>query len=206
MLTACARRDRRDSLDSTAGTSRFDTLVWPHAAAVLRAARFLIRDPAEADDLAQETMVKAFRALDSFRHGTDARAWLMTILRNTRTDHLRGRASHASDVSLDHLPFEPAATPHGVDGPGVDEHPAWGDPHALLQRFGDRDVIAALQGLPEEIRWTLLLVDVEGMDHADAAEVLGVPVGTVKSRAHRGRGMLRETLLPLAKEMRLIRD
>jgi RNA polymerase sigma-70 factor (ECF subfamily) len=65
-------------------------------------------------------------------------------------------------------------------------------------------MIRALQRLPEEIRWTLLLVDVEGMDHADAAAVLGVPVGTVKSRAHRGRAMLREALLPMARDLRLI--
>ena len=59
--------------------------------------------------------------------------------------------------------------------------------------------------LPEEIRQTLLLVEVEGMEHVDAAEILEVPVGTIKSRAHRGRAMLRETLLPMAKELRLVR-
>jgi RNA polymerase sigma-70 factor (ECF subfamily) len=193
-------------VDPTSGKSRFDALVWPHAAAVLRTARFLIHDPAEAEDVAQETMVKAFRALDTFADGTDVRAWLMTILRNTRIDHLRARASHAGDVSLDRLPFEPAgADDPGSDGNGAHDHPAWDDAQALLQQFGDRDVIAALRRLPEEIRWTLLLVDVEGLDHADAAKVLGVPVGTVKSRAHRGRTMLREALLPLAKDMRLVR-
>jgi RNA polymerase sigma-70 factor (ECF subfamily) len=193
-------------LGQTAGTSRFDALVWPHAAAVLRTARFLIHDPAEADDVAQETMVKAFRALDAFVDGTDVRAWLMTILRNTRTDHLRRRAAHAGDISLDRLPVEPAGADAGPRAPAGDDHPAWDDPQGLLQQFGDRDVIAALRELPEEIRWTLLLVDVEGLDHADAAAVLGVPTGTVKSRAHRGRRMLRERLLPVAKEMRLVRD
>jgi RNA polymerase sigma-70 factor (ECF subfamily) len=195
---------RENRLDPTEAKSRFDALVWPHAAAVLRTARFLLRDEAEADDVAQETMVKAFRALDSFREGTDVKAWLMTILRNTRIDHLRRRGARGgSEVSLDGLPFEPVS---GDAGGGLDADPAWDDPQALLQQFSDRDVIRALQGLPEEIRWTLLLVDVEGMDHADAAAVLGVPVGTVKSRAHRGRGMLRDALLPVAREMRLIRD
>jgi RNA polymerase sigma-70 factor, ECF subfamily len=192
-------------VNPTAGKSRFDAVVWPHAPAVLRAARFLIHDPAEADDVAQETMVKAFRALDSFEEGTDVRAWLMTILRNTRIDHLRSRASRAADVSLDHLPFEPA-TADADDGAPADADPAWDEPEDLLQRFGDREVIAALRKLPEEIRWTLMLVDVEGMAHADAARVLGVPAGTVKSRAHRGRQMLRAALLPLAKEMRLVRE
>jgi RNA polymerase sigma-70 factor (ECF subfamily) len=102
------------------------------------------------------------------------------------------------------MPFEPASDEGGPAG--VDGHPAWDDPHALLQRFSDRHMIQALQCLPEEIRWTLLLVDVEGIDHAEAAAILGVPVGTVKSRAHRGRRMLREALLPLAKELRLISE
>jgi RNA polymerase sigma-70 factor (ECF subfamily) len=190
-------------LNPTEATSRFDALVWPHAAALLRTARFLLRDPAEADDVAQETLVKAFKALDSFQEGTDVKAWLMTILRNTRIDHLRRRATRGDEVSLDGLPFEPASA---ESAGGQDADPAWDDPQALLQQFSDRHVIQALQRLPEEIRWTLLLVDVEGMDHADAAAVLGVPVGTVKSRAHRGRAMLRDALLPVARELRLIRE
>jgi RNA polymerase sigma-70 factor (ECF subfamily) len=189
-------------LNPTDPKPRFDALVWPHAAAVLRTARFLCHDPAEADDVAQETLLKAFRALDTFQPGTDVKAWLMTILRNTRIDRLRSRAAHARDVSLDAMPFEPASDEGGPAR--VDEHPAWDDPQALLQRFSDRHMIQALRRLPEEIRWTLLLVDVEGIDHAEAAAILGVPVGTVKSRAHRGRRMLREALLPMAKELRLI--
>jgi len=179
-------------LNPTDAPSRFDALVWPHAATLLRTARFLCHDPAEADDVAQETLVKAFRSLDTFREGTDAKAWLMTILRNTRIDRLRSRAAHKGDVSLDAMTFEPASDEdqHGA----VDGHPAWDDPQGLLQQFSDRHVIQALQRLPEEIRWTLLLVDVEGLDHAEAAKVLDVPVGTIKSRAHRGRGMLRAML------------
>jgi RNA polymerase sigma-70 factor (ECF subfamily) len=192
-------------LNPTDAQSRFDALVWPHAPAVLRTARFLCHDDAEADDVSQETLVKAFRALDTFRPGTDVKAWLMTILRNTRIDRLRIRAAHKGDVSLDAMPFEPASD-GGPAGADADAHPAWDDPRGLLQQFSDRHMIQALQRLPEEIRWTLLLVDVEGMDHADAATVLGVPVGTVKSRAHRGRAMLREALLPMAKDLRLIRE
>jgi RNA polymerase sigma-70 factor (ECF subfamily) len=190
-------------LDSTEAKTRFDALVWPHAAMLLRTARFLLRDSAEADDVAQETLVKAFKALDTFQDGTDVKAWLMTILRNTRIDHLRNSGSRSDEVSLDNLPFEPASSEAGGQS---DDHPAWDDPQELLQQFSDRHVIQALQQLPEEIRWTLLLVDVEGMDHADAAAVLGVPVGTVKSRAHRGRGMLRAALMPIARDLRLIRE
>jgi RNA polymerase sigma-70 factor (ECF subfamily) len=180
---------------------RFRELVWPHAAVVLRVAQMMTggRDGAEADDLAQETMLKAFRSIDSFADGTDAKAWLMTILRHARIDRVRATAANAArNVPLDELGAEPAATSDEAEWRGLGT-----DPAEILEEFSDRQVIQALQALPEEIRWTLLLVDVEGMDHKDAAEVLGVPVGTVKSRAHRGRGMLRAALLPLAKEMRL---
>lgn len=191
-------------MDRQDATRRFYTLVWPHAQLVLRAAHYLVRGAAEADDVAQETMLKAFRAIDTFQDGTDARAWLMTILRNTRIDHFRDAAPRAADVSLQRLGEEPAGGGGGCGSNGDGRHVAWDDPDALMESFGDDHVIAALHRLPEEIRWTLLLVDVEGMDHADAAAVLDVPVGTVKSRAFRGRAMLRDALVPVAREMRLI--
>jgi RNA polymerase sigma-70 factor (ECF subfamily) len=180
-------------------TQRFYAEVWPHAATVLRTARYLVRGDAEADDLAQEVMLKAFNHLDQLREGTDAKAWLMTILRHTRIDRVRAAAAHERDVSLTALGAEPAAAPETP----ADE--VWNEPEAVLQEFSDRQVIDALKKLPEEIRWTLLLVDVEGIDQAEAAAILDVPVGTIKSRAHRGRGMLRELLTPLARELRMIR-
>ena len=180
-------------------TQRFYAEVWPHAASVLRTARFLIRDIAEAEDLTQEVLLKAFRHLDQLKPGTDAKAWLMTILRHTRIDRIRAAAAHERDVRLEDLGGEPAAG----DVAPFDE--LWNEPEAVLQEFSDQQVIEALKKLPEEIRWTLLLVDVEGIDQAEAASILNVPVGTIKSRAHRGRGMLRELLTPLARELRIVR-
>jgi RNA polymerase sigma-70 factor (ECF subfamily) len=187
-------------LDQRVATERFYALVWPHAQTVLRAAKLLLRDPAEAEDIAQETMLKAFRFIESFQEGTDVRAWLMTILRNARTDHLRAVAAHKSDLSWDQFPVEPEDQ---RTDPAEEQLGSTESPEGLLQRFTDSQVIDALHHLPEEIRWTLLLVDVEGVDHQDAATILGVPVGTVKSRASRGRAMLREALAPLAKDLRL---
>ena len=178
-------------------SERFYKEVWPHAATVLRTAQFLSQDETEADDLAQETMVKAFRNLDRFAEGTDVKAWLMTILRHTRIDRLRSAAASHVERSLEQLVVEPAA-------PADSQVAASHDPEALLEEFADRQIIAALRALPEEIRWALLLVDVEGMDHSDAAGVLDVPVGTVKSRAHRGRAMLRGALMAVAEERRMI--
>jgi RNA polymerase sigma-70 factor (ECF subfamily) len=174
---------------------RFEKEIWPHAAAVLRTARILTRNDAEADDLAQETMLKAFRHLDQLVEPSGAKKWLMTILRTTRID--RARAERPA-LSLSDFPVDPPAEPAAFED-------AWGDPHRVLQQFSDQQMIDALKQLPEDIRFTLLLVDVEGLDQADAAAVLGVPLGTIKSRTHRGRSMLRELLTPLAKELRIVR-
>jgi RNA polymerase sigma-70 factor (ECF subfamily) len=189
-------------LDAQEATNRFYAEVWPHAATVLRTAQFLTRDAAEAEDLAQETMIKAFRGLDRYRAGTDVKAWLMAILRNTRIDRLRSAAASKENLSLEGMPGDPEAPPSNETR---DEEQVWRNPEEMMQGFADRQVIAAMRTLPEEIRWTLLLVDVEGLEHAEAANVLDVPVGTVKSRAHRGRAMLRVALVPVAREMRLIR-
>lgn len=187
-------------MDLNEATKRFYALVWPHSPTVLRAARYLMRNHAEADDIAQETMIKAFKAIGSFHDGTDMRAWLITILRNTRIDHIRAAASSAGNVSFEQLGVEAADSSGDTS---CDDDPAWDSPEELLERFSDSRVIEALHKLPEEIRWTLLLVEVEQMDHEDAAKVLRVPVGTVKSRAFRGRAMLRQALLPIVEESRL---
>jgi RNA polymerase sigma-70 factor (ECF subfamily) len=171
-------------------TERFYAELWPHRAAVLRTARVLTHSDADsdadADDLAQETMLKAFRAIDRLARGSNPKAWLMTILRNTHVDRLRARPP--AEVSLDaDLVAETEADP-----------PAdWGDAEQVLASFSDEQVIAALRALPPDIRWTLLLADVQGMDDAEAAQVLAVPEGTIKSRLHRGRRMLRTALAGL---------
>lgn len=171
---------------------RFRRLAWPQVPTLLRTAGYLTRDPHAAEDLVQETMIRAMKNMASFEDGTDIRAWLMTILRRTHIDLYRADRKHRDVVSLD------AAGGLGITLP--DERQAgtydgrWDHPEEILEQFGDDVVVLALKTLPQEIRWTLLLVDVEQLDHADAASVLGVPVGTIKSRAHRGRAMLRDRL------------
>jgi RNA polymerase sigma-70 factor (ECF subfamily) len=170
---------------------------------VLRTAQILCGgNVAEAEDLAQDAMLKAFRAIDQFRDGSDARSWLLTILRHARVDRVRSSASEARTVSLDALGQEP---PDRQAREEPDRQAVVENPEVVLGAFTDADMIKALGRLPEEIRWTLLLVDVEGMDQKEAADVLDVPVGTIKSRAHRGRTMLRDELLPMAKLGRIIR-
>src|SRR3954467_1312605 len=112
--------------------------------AVVRAARILATNPADADHLAQDTMLKAFRSLDSFTDGTDAKAWLMTILRNTRTDRLRAAASAGRHVRLDDL----GADPPDCSSDAAEWRQLGDDPEDILQEFSDHDVIRALQSLP----------------------------------------------------------
>jgi RNA polymerase sigma-70 factor, ECF subfamily len=180
-------------------SERFYRLVWPFRADVLRVAKILIGNDSEADDLAQETLLKAFAGIGSFKEGTDVRAWLLRILRNARIDRIRSAAREAGTISLDAADMDAPGTeqPEPLDG--------WEQPQELMNAFSDQQIIDALQKLPEDIRLTLLLVDVQQMDHSEAADILEVPVGTIKSRTHRGRAMLRKALLPKAKELRLVR-
>lgn len=180
--------------------TRFYESVWPQMPVVLRTAQILCGgDVMEAEDLTQETMLKAFRALDRFQPGTDLKAWLLAILRNVRIDRLRSVAN-APALSLESLGADPIgrAESNELDRRAVEQNP-----ELVLARFSDRQMIEALGRLPEEIRWTLLLVDIEGMGQREAAELLEVPVGTIKSRAHRGRMMLRDSLVPIARRARI---
>lgn len=188
--------------DDSTRTRTFHEQVWPHRRTVLRVASLLAGHESDAEDLAQETLLRAFRGIESFRPGTDVVAWLMAILRNARIDRLRSRQQHeaARTLSLDaleHDPPDPAASPEEAD--------AWQSPERVMDAFSDQQVIEALHTLPEAMRFTLLLADVEQIDHAEVARILDVPAGTVKSRVHRGRAMLRRALLPLARDLRLVK-
>lgn len=151
-----------------------------------RTALRLTRSPADAEDLVQETYLKAFRAADQFEQGTNLRAWLFTILHNAARNRVRDRARDT--VSVDSEAVERAA--EGADGrPGVDT------PEALLLRETlDPDLQAAVEALPDVFRQAVWLRDVEEFSYAEIAEMLAVPVGTVMSRISRGRRMLFEAL------------
>lgn len=179
---------------SRAQAERFRRLAWPLMPVVLRTAQCLTRRDDQAEDLAQEAMVKAMRSIDSFQEGTDIKAWLLTILRRTYIDRLRAERNRPLRLSLDADQIgqtSDESAPGRFDG-------EWDEPEQLMARFEDEAVIGALRELPDDVRWTVLLVDVEQMEQADAAAVLGVAVGTIKSRTHRGRAMLRDRLHELA--------
>lgn len=174
-----------------AQADRFKRLAWPLMPVVVRTAQCLTRNAEQADDLAQETMIKAMRAIDSYQSGSNMKAWLLTILRRTHIDWLRVSRNRPLQLSLDEGGVD-VEDERNLTAGQFDEH--WEEPEDLMGRFEDEVVIEAMQEIPEDIRWTLLLVDVEQMEHAEAANTLDVAVGTVKSRTHRGRAMLRDRL------------
>jgi RNA polymerase sigma-70 factor (ECF subfamily) len=155
-----------------------------------RAARRLTRVPADAEDLVQETYLKAFRAADRFEPGTNLRAWLFTILHNTARNRARDRARDT--VAIDSELVDRAAdapTPIGsVSGRGE-------TPESLLLRetLGP-ELQAAIDDLPEAFRQAVWLRDVEEFSYAEIAEMLSVPIGTVMSRISRGRRLLFDQL------------
>jgi RNA polymerase sigma-70 factor (ECF subfamily) len=169
--------------------TRFYTHLWPHRAEVLRSAQFLTGNAADAEDLAQETLMRAFRNVHQLDASGNPKGWLLTILRRIQIDRSRLRAD---TLLSDALPLEAIGEPTaGV--PVTDRDPR--DADALLEALSDKALIDGLKELPDDLRWTLLLVDVEQMSYDEAATVMEVPPGTVKSRIHRGRGLLKERLL-----------
>jgi RNA polymerase sigma-70 factor (ECF subfamily) len=155
---------------------RFESEVMPHARALYGSALRLTRNPQDAEDLVQETLLRAYRGFGGYRPGSNARAWLYTILHRVRTDILRKRGR------------SPRTTEMTDDGPAVLPE------HEAVLTAGNEDVLQALASVPEVFRAALTLRDVEEFSYEEIAGILGVPVGTVMSRIHRGRAALRKAL------------
>ncbi len=172
----------------------FERLTMPHLADVARFARSLTRDAARADDLVQDTYLKALRGWHTFLEGADPKRWLFTICHNTFLRTVRREAIY-------------------VDGPDDDpelDSLATAVAHSQAQRSGVAEIAErmdlgpaidrALAALPEHFRGAVALVDVEGLTYEEAALVLGVAVGTVRSRLFRGRRLLQEMLFEYARD------
>jgi RNA polymerase sigma-70 factor (ECF subfamily) len=153
-----------------------------------RTALRLTRSPADAEDLVQETYLKAFRAADRFEPGTNLRAWLFTILHNTARNRARDRAREGVTVDSDVVDQAADAPSYGLSTPVA-------TPEALLLRETlTPELQAAVDELPEAFRQAVWLRDVEEFSYAEIADMLNIPVGTVMSRISRGRRMLFDRL------------
>ena len=151
-----------------------------------RSALRLTRVPADADDLVQETYLKAFRAADRFEPGTNLRAWLFTILHNTARNRARDRARDTVAIDSEIVDRAADAPPPGGASAGAAETPET----LLLRETLAPDLQAAIDALPDAFRQAVWLRDVEEFSYAEIAEMLSIPVGTVMSRISRGRRML----------------
>ncbi len=175
-----------------ADRSEFDNTATPYVDAVYRTAFALSGRQEKAEDLTQETFAKALERFGSFQLGTNCKAWLLRILRNTWIDELRHRKTVGPQLPVNEAVL---AEPEHV------EETVWTNAADVLENFTDEDVIRAMRQLPDEQRLTVFLVDVEQLSHEEVAEIMDVAVGTVKSRSHRARTALRERLSTHARDL-----
>jgi RNA polymerase sigma-70 factor (ECF subfamily) len=171
---------------------RFRDEALPHLPAVTRFALSLTRDESDAEDLVQETYLRAFRAWDQFVQGSECRAWLFTICRHThfRTSHREQRVVAYEDAELEALGA--AALHTAAQSDGLDD--------VFSRREVMEAVRAAVDALPDPFREVVVLVDLEEQSYEDAARVLEIPKGTVRSRLFRGRRLLQERLIDHARD------
>jgi len=167
--------------DRTGDFGSFEELAMPHFAKLYNFAHWLTQDRATAEDLVQETYMKALRGFSSFQQGTNFRAWMYKILRNTFLTTKAGlKVSVSLDSDGDDKPAEPAVTetPESV----------------LLARVEVETIQSALEKLPVKFREIILLCDLEEMSYQEIGQTLGIPIGTVMSRLSRARKAMRELL------------
>jgi RNA polymerase sigma-70 factor (ECF subfamily) len=192
---------RDDGATAEVAADRFEAEFLPNLPALLSVAVRLTGSRAEAEDLVQDTVLKAYRSRKQYRAGTNPRAWLMAILRNTFLNGYRRR-------NLERRVF---------DGPDADAlAPGWvgaaslraiRDPHSgALHSLLEAPLLTAIDELPPEFKMTVQLADIEELSYREIAESMSCPIGTVMSRLHRGRRWLRARLLREAEALGLVEE
>src|SRR6201996_3120765 len=174
-----------------ADQARFADLTMEYMGSLYSAALRMTRNPSDAEDLVQETYLKAYRSFGSFQEGTNLRAWLYRILTNTFINSYRAAQRPPEQADVEDV--EDLSLYKRLAGSGGSE-PGRSAEDEALERFTDEDVKAALEALPENFRMAVLLADVEGFSYKEISEITDVPIGTVMSRIHRGRRALQKTL------------
>jgi RNA polymerase sigma-70 factor, ECF subfamily len=177
----------------------FEGEALPHVDALYATALRLARNPDDARDLLQETMLRAYRFFHQYTPGTNCRAWLLTILYNNFRNGYRGGARETVAATPEDFERELEGLSARGDTPA-------NNPEALLsEQILDHEVAAALGALPSDFRAVLVLVDIEELNYQEAARVLGCPIGTVKSRVSRARQMMRSALAAFARKRGITR-
>jgi RNA polymerase sigma-70 factor (ECF subfamily) len=169
--------------------NEFEAAAMPYMEDVYRVAMWLVRDRDEAEDLVQETFFQALQSFHRFEKGTNCRAWLITILYHTNSKRIRKHSRlqlvHDAEQEIaERITFEPQ-TPHGLT---------------------DEDVLIAIKKIPRQFQEVVLLCDVEELSYKEIAKTLNLPIGTVMSRLHRGRKLLRTELATYANQYGINRN
>ena len=178
----------------------FAEQAMEHMPALYAAALRMTRNPSDAEDLVQETYLRAYRGFGGFQEGTNLKAWLYRILTNTYINSYRAKKRRPDETELDevedlYLYRRIGGLEAAMAGRSAEDE--------LLDRFTDTEVKAAIEALPENFRLAVLLADVEGFSYKEIADILDIPIGTVMSRLHRGRKALQKRLYQFAVDRNL---
>ena len=186
-----------------ADRSEFTREAMQYAPQLYSAALRMTRNAADAEDLVQETFLKAYRGFNTFTEGSNLRAWLYRILTNTFINSYRAKQRRPDETELDDVEdlylyrriggLEAALASRSAED-------------QLMDVFTDDEVKAALESLPDNFRIPVLLADVEGFSYTEIAEMMDVPIGTVMSRLHRGRKAMHRELYEFARQRGLVED
>jgi RNA polymerase sigma-70 factor (ECF subfamily) len=171
----------------------FNEEILPHLDAMYNFALRLTSDPNDAEDLVQDTIVKAYRFFASYEKGTNAKAWLFRILKNSYINTYRKQSKKPNQVDYDEVAtFYETIRDERTDTSDLEDR--------MFRELIDDHISKALDRLPEDFRTVVLLCDVEGFTYEEIANMLDVPIGTIRSRLHRGRNLLRSELLEYAEQ------
>jgi RNA polymerase sigma-70 factor (ECF subfamily) len=171
----------------------FEEEIVPHLDAMYNFALRLTSDPSDAEDLVQDTIVKAYRFFSSYEKGTNAKAWLFRILKNSYINNYRKKSKQPNQVDYDEVStFYETIRAERTDTSDLEDK--------MFRDLIDDDISQALEELPEDFRTVVLLCDVEGFTYEEIANMLDVPIGTIRSRLHRGRNLLKAQLQEYAEK------
>jgi len=186
-----------------ADQAKFSELAIEYMPSLYTAALRMTRNPADAEDLVQETYLKAYRAFNSFAEGTNLKAWLYRILTNTYINAYRAKKRRPEESDIDDLEnFYLYRRLGGLEGATAGRSAE----DEVLDHFTETEVKEAIEALPEQFRMAVLLGDVEGFSYKEIAEILDVPIGTVMSRLHRGRRALQKRLYEFGRQRGLVSE
>lgn len=169
----------------------FNEEILPHLDALYNFGLRLTADPNDAEDLVQDTIVKAYRFFSSYEKGTNAKAWLFRILKNSYINNYRRKSKKPQEVDYDEVAsFYESIRAERTDSSDLEDK--------MFRELIDDDLSNALDSIPEDFRTVVLLCDVEDFTYEEIANMLDVPIGTIRSRLHRGRNLLKAQLMEYA--------